>query len=56
MLVAAYRYHNGRLGLWAMIFFEIMAMIAWQAHTSLLVNYYQKTQKLERDMACGEGT
>lgn len=56
MLVAAYRYHNGRLGVWAMIFFEIMAMVAWQAHTSLLVNYYQKTQKLERDMACEEGT
>lgn len=56
MLVAVYRYHNGRLGLWSMFFFEIMAMVAWQAHTSLLVNYYQKTQKLERDMACEEGT
>lgn len=51
-----YRYHNGKLGLWAMIFFEIIAMVAWQAHTSLLITYYQKTQKLERDMACGEGT
>lgn len=56
MLVAAYRYHNGRLGLWSMIFFGAMAMVARQAHTSLLINYYQKTQKLERDMVCGEGT
>lgn len=56
MLVTAYRYHNGKLGLWAMIFFEIIAMVAWQAHTSLLINYYQKTQILERDIACGEGT
>ena len=50
MLVSFCVYDNGILGILALVFFEIMALIAWQAHTSLLINYYRKTQNLERDM------
>lgn len=51
MLVSFCVYCNGILGILSLFFFEIMALIAWQAHTSLLINYYRKTQNLERDMA-----
>lgn len=51
MLVSFCVYCNGILGILSLVFFEIMALIAWQAHTSLLINYYRKTQNLERDMA-----
>lgn len=51
MLVSFCVYCNGILGILSLVFFEIMALIAWQAHTSFLINYYRKTQNLERDMA-----
>lgn len=51
MLVSFCVYYNGILGILLLVFFEIMALIAWQAHTSLLINYYGKTQNLERNMA-----
>lgn len=50
MLVSFCVYDNGILGILALVFFEIMALIAWQAHTSLLINYYRKTRNLERDI------
>ena len=53
-LVAVYRYRNGVIGLWTIVFCGVIVQVARQAHTSLLINYYQKTQKLELDMARGE--